>query len=292
MTEPPTLSARTRAPRFIAHARRRCGTIGGGSEAELGGDVRRARHRGRPSRAMTLTDPAPLPPILTRDGFAFVHADAFRRLLLQHGPLTDWDAFAASFDRLDEDTYLAERGRYRRRRHAIYSLGASGESRREPDGPHYQSLEHNPLYGGIERWFSPIEPAIGDGASIRTVLSACASIFGSLARDASRYRVEAHQFRIEARADLPGEPTPEGRHRDGVDYVLVLLVRRENIRRGTTSIHDRSRHLLGTFTLTHPFDAALVDDARVLHGVTPVAPKDPSLPAHRDVLVVTLRREG
>ena len=40
---------------------------------------------------------------------------------------------------------------------------------------------------------------------------------------------------------------------------------------------------------TQPFDAALVDDARVYHGVTPVQPLDPALPAHRDVLVVTFR---
>ena len=36
-------------------------------------------------------------------------------------------------------------------------------------------------------------------------------------------------------------------------------------------------------------DAALVDDARVYHGVTPIVPLDPSQPAHRDVLVVTFR---
>ena len=47
---------------------------------------------------------------------------------------------------------------------------------------------------------------------------------------------------------------------------------------------------LGSFTLAPPFDAALVDDARVLHGVTPVTPHDPGRPAWRDVLVVTFRR--
>jgi hypothetical protein len=47
---------------------------------------------------------------------------------------------------------------------------------------------------------------------------------------------------------------------------------------------------LGHFTLTDPFDAALVDDARVMHGVTPVERVDPSAPAFRDVLVVTFRR--
>ena len=45
------------------------------------------------------------------------------------------------------------------------------------------------------------------------------------------------------------------------------------------------------FTLTDPFDTALVDDRRVAHGVTPVTPIDPALPAYRDVLVVTFVAE-
>ena len=79
-------------------------------------------------------------------------------------------------------------------------------------------------------------------------------------------------------------------HRDGVDYVLVLLICRENIASGTTTIHGPDGRSLGSFTLTEPFDAVLVDDHRVYHGVTPVTPLDPALPACRDVLVVTFRR--
>jgi hypothetical protein len=48
--------------------------------------------------------------------------------------------------------------------------------------------------------------------------------------------------------------------------------------------------MLGSFTLAAPLDAALVDDARCFHGVTPVEPQDPSHPAYRDVLVVTFRK--
>jgi hypothetical protein len=99
-----------------------------------------------------------------------------------------------------------------------------------------------------------------------------------------------HQFRIEARPHEAGKPTPEGLHRDGVDYVLVLLIRRQNIKSGTTTIHGLDRHLLGSFTLADPFDAALVNDARVYHGVTPVEPLDPRAAAYRDVLVVTFKR--
>ena len=104
------------------------------------------------------------------------------------------------------------------------------------------------------------------------------------------WRVEVHQFRIEARAGAPGEPTPEGIHRDGVDYVLVLLVNRDNIVSGETTVYDLSGSPLGAFTLTDPFDATLIDDARVAHGVTPVTPLDARRRGCRDVLVVTLRR--
>jgi hypothetical protein len=80
-------------------------------------------------------------------------------------------------------------------------------------------------------------------------------------------------------------------HRDGVDWVLVLLVARENVASGETSIHDMHKRLLGSFTLSEPMEAALVDDDRVYHGVTSIETIDQARPAYRDVLVVTFRRE-
>jgi hypothetical protein len=221
------------------------------------------------------------------DGFAFLSAAAMRPLLLACGALSDWDAFRASWNDLALDTYMADGGRYRRRRHAVYAVGDDGIVRM-PHQPHYQSLDYNTLNGGIPRWFEPITD--GDGASLRAILEFCQRLFGSLVPASVPWHVEVHQFRIEARPDAKGLPTPEGLHRDGVDYVLVLLVNRQNIGSGTTTIHGLDRRLLGSFTLTEPCDAALVDDARVFHGVTPVEPVDLNLPAYRDVLVVTFRR--
>ncbi|EIM01513.1 hypothetical protein RHOFW104T7_05555 [Rhodanobacter thiooxydans] len=228
---------------------------------------------------------------LQRDGFAFVTADIVRTLL-EAPTLGDWPAFADSWNDLAPDTYLAASGRHRRRRHATFSVDANGGIRREAHQPHFQSLKYNPLQGDIQRWFEPVLPAIANGASLRRILGFCRDCFGALAPAVSRWHVEVHQFRIEARADEAGEPTPEGVHRDGVDYVLVLLIDRENIERGTTTIHAPDGRELGSFTLAHAFDAALVDDHRVFHGVTPVTPLDPQQPAHRDVLVVTFRRDA
>src|SRR5206468_652581 len=200
--------------------------------------------------------------------------------------LADWDAFAASWNRLELDTYMADGGRYRRRRHAVFAARRDALVRK-PHQPHFQTLNYNPLHGGIERWFEPIEPGVAGGPTLTAVLACCRALFGSAAPGVDEWHVEVHQFRIEARAGEQGRPTPEGLHRDGVDYVLVLLVARRNIASGMTRIHAPDGTPLGHFTLTDPFDAALVDDTRVAHGVTPVEPIDPAQPAYRDVLVVT-----
>jgi hypothetical protein len=71
-----------------------------------------------------------------------------------------------------------------------------------------------------------------------------------------------------------------------------MLVDRVNIARGTTTMYALDGRELGAFTLERACDTALVDDARVMHGVTAVKPVDPSRPAWRDVLVVTYRASG
>jgi hypothetical protein len=223
------------------------------------------------------------------EGFAFVEGAAMRDMLLPFGSLADWDAFTDSWNRLALDTYMADGGRYRRRRHATFAAPASGPIVRKPHQPHYQSLDYNPLHGGIERWFEPIEDAIGTGDDLTTVLEFCRATFGPLAPSIPEWHIEVHQFRIEARTAQTGRPTPEGLHRDGVDYVLVLLIDRRNIASGVTTIHAAGGETLGQFTLTVPFDAAIVDDQRVAHGVTPVEPIDAAQPAFRDVLVVTFK---
>jgi hypothetical protein len=228
---------------------------------------------------------------IARDGFAHVHAPEMRALLDEHGGTADWDAFAASWDDLGLDTYMADGGRYRKRRHAAFAMMPGSDAiRRKPHQPHYQSRDYNTLNGGVERWFQPVLPEVGAGATMSAVLRACRELFDALTK-VPVWHIETHQFRIEARPGEAGRPTPEGMHRDGVDQVLVLLVHRENVRSGETSIHDLAGHKLGSFTLTEPLDAALVDDNRVFHGVTPVEPVDPARPAYRDVLVATFRRE-
>ena len=230
--------------------------------------------------------------IVRAQGFCFVQANAMRSALESVGGLADWAAFAASWDALAPDSYLEKTGRFRRRRHAVFSADARGQITRQAHQPHYQSVTYNPLQGDLQRWFEPVRDEIASGSCLQTILRYAVGFFGPLSPEVERWRIEVHQFRIEARADAAGEPTPEGVHRDGVDYVLVLMVDRRNIASGTTTIHSPDGTELGSFTLTEALDAALVDDARVFHGVTPVTALDPTQSSHRDVLVVTLKRDA
>lgn len=203
--------------------------------------------------------------------------------------LEDWLAFSASWEDMPLDEYMADGGRYRRRRYSTYSAtpGAPGV-RLEPHQPHYQSLDYNPLNGGIAREFEPILDSITQGQTLQSVLTFCHEVFSAMQPQA-RWHIECHQFRIEAQTGQQGKPTPEGIHRDGVDYVLVMMVRRVNISSGITTMHALDQRLLGSFTLEQPLDCAIVDDRRCMHGVTPVEQIDPTQPAYRDVLVVTFR---
>jgi len=220
-------------------------------------------------------------------GFARCEAREIAPALAARG-LADWEGFAASWDDLGLDLYMADGGRYRRRRHAVFSLGSEGLIR-ETRRPHYQSRDYNALNGGIARWFEPVKEEIANHPALRAALALAYEAFNRITPHDS-WEIELHQFRITAAEGGEGRPTPEGMHRDGVDFVMVMLVRRENVQSGVTIIEDTAHSKLDSFILSAPMDATFVDDRRVFHGVTPIVPIDPAVPGWRDVLVATFRR--
>lgn len=240
-----------------------------------------------------MTDAALSPPSfdalrsdIAQAGYARLQgADSFALLDVE---ATAWADFARPWDDLGPDLYMADGGRYRRRRHAALRCD-KGRFTRKPHQPHYQSRDYNRLNGDVQRWFDPVEPATLDNPTMRSILAFCAAIFDPGMHRA--WHVEMHQFRIEAQPGEAGRPTPEGMHRDGVDHVLVMLIDRRNLREGVTRIGAADGAGIGEFTLTRPGDLVLIDDRRILHGVTEIHPVDPALPAWRDALVVTFAAE-
>jgi hypothetical protein len=123
---------------------------------------------------------APLSDRVATEAFAFIAAEEIRPLIGAPDALSDWPRFVESWNDLQLDTYLPDGHRYRRRRHATLSSRA-GEDKvtLEPHQAHYQSIDYNPLVGGIERWFEPMHADIVTGQTMQCVLGICCRLFGA-----------------------------------------------------------------------------------------------------------------
>lgn len=197
------------------------------------------------------------------------------------------DGLQPAWDDLQPDRYLKDGGNYRKRRHSCF-VSDHDQLLQAPHRAHWQSEEYNALHGGMRRWFEPIQPGTVAQPAWTPLLQALAGVCTTL-KGAQPWYVEAHQFRIDT-TDGIGRPTPEGAHRDGVDFVAVLLVGRSEISGGETRVFDAAGPDGQRFTLTEPWTLMLLDDERVIHESTPIQPLGEY--GYRDTLVLTYRAEG
>ncbi len=220
---------------------------------------------------------------LRQDGYALLQPQDVAALA--DVPLAALDALAPSWDTLELDNYLKDGGRYRRRRHSCF-VQSGQQLSQTAHRAHWQPLEYNALHGGMHRLFEPVLPATVAQPAGGALITARGQL-GRAARGRSEpWYVEAHQFRIDT-TDGIGRPTPEGAHRDGVDFVAVLLVARDGIKGGETRVFEADGPNGKRFTMTAPWTLLLLDDATVIHESTPIQPL--AAHGHRDTLVLTWR---
>ncbi|GAB3459936.1 2OG-Fe dioxygenase family protein [Massilia terrae] len=232
--------------------------------------------------AQPFTDLPHLADALRTLGYALVRPQDVARLAGCR--LDDLYALAPSWDQLEPDLYLKDGGHYRRRRHSCF-VDHGGVLAQAPHRAHWQPVEYNALHGGMHRLFEPIEGK----TVVRPVWSKLLRALGevcSAVKGRQPWYVEAHQFRIDTTEGI-GRPTPEGAHRDGVDFVAVLLVDRHNIKGGETRVFEADGPDGKRFTMLEPWTMLLLDDAAVIHESTPIQPTGPN--GHRDTLVLTWR---
>jgi len=222
---------------------------------------------------------------LSKTGYSFLSAAEVAAEL--HVEIPQLDALKEWWDSLPRDLYLRDGGRYRARRHSCF-INEGGLLTLTPHRAHWQPTSYNALHGGLERWFEPIATEVVNAPVWTQLLESIGAIIGQL-RPVKRWYIEAHQFRIDT-TDGIGRPTPEGAHRDGVDFVALLLVQRRNVRGGETRVFDAQGPSGVRFTMEEPWSLLLMDDARVIHETTPIQPDGKG--GVRDTLVLTYRADG
>ena len=222
---------------------------------------------------------------LRDEGFAVVCAQDVAQIA--HVDLEQLLSLNQFWEGLPRDPYLKDGGRYRFRRHSSFEI--KGDSlTMVPHRAHWQSVNYNALHGGIERWFEPSQTLLTNNSAWQSLLLGLAHILNGV-KQVNTWFVEAHQFRIDT-TDGIGRPTPEGAHRDGVDFVAVFLLNRVGIKGGETRIFDATGSAGLRFTLSEPWSLLLMNDERMIHESTPIQPLGPH--GYRDTLVLTFRSNG
>ena len=230
---------------------------------------------------------------LGQDGLSLLFpSDLTATLELPDDWAQGWCHLAQTWHNLPPDAHLKDGGSYRQRRHACFVQDiVNNLLTQTPHRAHWQPTDYNALHGGFERWFEPIEDNVTTASAWTHLIAGFGRLFAQV-QAVDKWFVEAHQFRINTAGGV-GRPTPEGAHRDGVNFVVVMLVARHGVKGGETRVFDANGPQGVRFVMLEPLTALLLDDARVIHETTPIFPGPLAGEAgFRDTLVLTFRAGG
>lgn len=189
----------------------------------------------------------------------------------------------ASYDGLPVDDYMGNGTRFKR--FDQYRLSPA-----EGGGWSFTLLPHrdyttyktfNKVGGGIRRTYESITvdftPLIAVGAEV-------------IGLDPSEdWQINVHQNRTRADGGRPGPLTPEGVHHDGHEFVMIAVLRRENVAGGETRLWEPGADAPFWEGTLQPGQAVLLDDRALAHDVTDVLSADGG-PGHRDIVIIAFSR--
>lgn len=222
---------------------------------------------------------------VARQGYALLASDAID---MDAASAAAWRDLQADWQDLVLDGHMRDGATYRKRRFGLFYLGpGGGELLPYARATYFQGGEINGYAGGIARDFAPLSPETLANPCLEALIRFDFEQFPVHASHAAcAWEVDVHLVRIESGDQGGAQPTPEGVHRDGVEFVSVHLAGLDNLVGGKASVYDEERSLLCQTSLERPLDSYYLWDRRVLHGVSPIFQRAPGRPAVRDVLLI------
>lgn len=184
-----------------------------------------------------------------------------------------------TFSKIPTDVHFSGSNRYRTQSRMKYN---NGKIERLEVAPLFQSSKINKLenYGGIKRDYDELPEGIEENNEFIKLVEAWSD-----GRFGTEFEFSAHQIRT---VD-GGDPVPEGRHRDGYEFVGVFVANRWNLTQDSaaTTVWDihTDEVLYGPQSL-EAGQMVVFDDRQVIHDASPLTPAGDG-GAGRDVFIFT-----
>jgi hypothetical protein len=184
------------------------------------------------------------------------------------------------FNDLPLDPYIEDYYRYRR--FSRFSV-SNGLVKQMPHSAFRQSAEYNKILGNVVRNYPDLDSSLIEKKSFSSLLI---KFSNECNMDNSHHDIGVHQIRVTCTTHSPGNPAPEGIHRDGVETIGILCVKRLRIRGGMTSLFFSPEKSPCFQSKISPGELLIINDRQLLHYTSPINPMF-SKQGLRDVFVLT-----
>lgn len=193
-------------------------------------------------------------------------------------------AFEKFFENMPYDPYV--NGNFRKRRYSSLKQNSNGDFEIQPHKKFLQKSDVNDLLGDVEREYEELDEKLIKSKNFKQIVEG----FINLTRiDPTKTEIGIHQIRIHSSIYINGEPAPEGRHKDGFDFVGIFCAKRQKITGGESELFlnkddfDEDAILR---KLLKENEMLVVNDKEVFHNATKLNPTGVDL-GYRDVFVFT-----
>ncbi len=181
------------------------------------------------------------------------------------------------FNNIPKDPYIPEGYRYK----SLARCRIKGNIiEKQPHTPLFQNKNINSVNGGLVRVYPEIDNL--DAAKEAILL------FTNTFQIDYSYEILVQAQRTKCNNKNPGITTPEGFHRDAIDFLAIFCVNKDNIIGAETQLKDNQGNIVFRKVL-EPGEMLLVDDSKLLHYTSAINVKYPELDTFgfRDVLIIS-----
>lgn len=166
---------------------------------------------------------------------------------------------------------MADGGEYRYRRFSEFTYNNLDKSlNSKPHSYFIQPNYLNHLNGGIKRYFHPLTPYVAMNQELHKFICLVGNIISCINGN-MLWKLYVHQVSILASKDQLGSPAPEGIHKDGMTFSVLLLIDRNNINGGVNKFYNNDKELIDEVTLLDRYDFIIMDDRKGYHSVSDIS---------------------